>query len=263
MVSGLNRGRGELTGRFPPATICPPMNDIRREYVSWHSERLGRKMELLLFGHAGDPVIFFPTSRGRFYQNEDFGLIGAFRDRIASGRYVVCCVDSVDEESWYNEGVSPHDRVRRHEQYEEYIVHEAVPFVRSRATRGRLALGGCSFGGFHAVNIGLRHPKVFQKVLSMSGKFETEGFLDGYHDQRVYYHSVFQWLPNLTDKAVLDDLYKVEIILAAGDRDMCRASNERLSGALWAKGVGNHCSIWNDADHDWPVWRLMVREYLP
>ncbi|HTD51826.1 MAG TPA: esterase, partial [Thermoanaerobaculia bacterium] len=50
---------------------------MNREYVAWDSPVLGRRMELLWFGHAGHPMIWFPTSKGRFYQNEDFGLIGA------------------------------------------------------------------------------------------------------------------------------------------------------------------------------------------
>ncbi len=236
---------------------------MERTYHQWHSKHLGRKMEILLFGHSGDPVMLFPTSRGRFYQNEDFGLVAAMADRIDAGRYLVACVDSVDEESWYNKGAHPRDRVRRHEQYEAYIVQEAVPFLRGKATGGRLTLGGCSFGGFHTIQIGLRNPRVFQKLLSMSGKFETEDFLDGYHDQSVYFHSVFQWVPNLTDRALLERLYEVEIILATADRDMCKPSNEKLSGVLWQKGIGNHLSVWRDADHDWPVWRQMIREYLP
>jgi esterase/lipase superfamily enzyme len=220
-------------------------------------------MELLVFGHAGDPVILFPTSRGRFYQNEDFGLVGAIADRIDAGRYVVVCVDSVDEESWYNERAHPAERVRRHEQYESYIVHEVIPFAHGKSTGNRLLVGGCSFGGFHAVQIGLRNPWHVQRVLSMGGKFETEGFLDGYHDQSVYFHSAPQWVPNLSDKKILDQMYKQDIILAVGERDFCRSSNERLSALLWQKGIGNHLSIWNNAEHDWPVWRQMIREYLP
>jgi esterase/lipase superfamily enzyme len=236
---------------------------VKREYVKWRSESLGRDMELLVFGHAGEPVLLFPTSKGRFYQNEDFGLIETLADRIDAGRYVVVCVDGVDEESWYNKSASPHDRVLRHEQYEAYILGEAVPFLKDRSTGGRLTIGGCSFGGFHAVQIGLRHPRVFSRVLSMSGKFETDGFLDGYHDDRVYFHSVFEWIPNLEDREKLEELFRVEIILATGDADFCRASNEKLSSVLWSKGIGNHLSVWRDAGHDWPVWRQQIREYLP
>jgi esterase/lipase superfamily enzyme len=236
---------------------------MNREYQKWHSPNLGRTMELLVFGHAGDPVLLSPTSRGRFYQNEDFGLVGALADRIDAGRYLVVCLDGVDEESWYNQAAAPAQRIARHAEYEQYVLKEAVPFARARARGQRLVLGGASFGGFHAIQIGLRNPGVFQKLLSMSGKFETEGFLDGYHDQSVYFHSAFQWVPNLGDKGVLDQLYKQEIILATGERDFCRPSNEKLSGVLWAKGIGNHLSVWRDADHDWPVWRQQIREYLP
>ncbi|HMF09892.1 MAG TPA: esterase, partial [Thermoanaerobaculia bacterium] len=74
---------------------------MNREYHSWDSPILGRKMELLWFGHAGRPMIWFPTSKGRFYQNEDFGLVAAVGDHLDAGRLQIACVDSVDAESFY------------------------------------------------------------------------------------------------------------------------------------------------------------------
>ena len=59
---------------------------MNREYHRWYSERLHRDMEVLLFGHSGEPVLLLPTSKGRFYQAEDFGLIGAIADCIAAPR---------------------------------------------------------------------------------------------------------------------------------------------------------------------------------
>jgi esterase/lipase superfamily enzyme len=38
-----------------------------REYHKGYSSHLGRQMELLIFGHAGLPVVVFPTSCGRFF----------------------------------------------------------------------------------------------------------------------------------------------------------------------------------------------------
>jgi esterase/lipase superfamily enzyme len=236
---------------------------MNREYHRWYSHRLGREMELLLYGHSGEPVLLLPTSLGRFYQNEDFGLVGAIADRIQAGRYLVVCADGIDEESWLNRWAHPHDRVARHEAYEAYLIHEVVPLLRSRSSGGRLTLGGCSFGGFHTFNTGLRNPHVFQRLLSMSGKFETEAFLDGYHDDKVYFHSCLQWLPNLSDQGQLHALQRVEMILAAGEHDFCRASNENLSKVLWQKDIGNHLSIWNGGIHDWPTWRDMIQTYLP
>ena len=236
---------------------------MNREYHRWYSERLGRDMELLLFGHSGEPILLLPTSRGRFFQAEDFGLIGAIADRIQAGRYMVVCADSVDEESWFNKSIHPHDRVARHAAYEQYLLHEVVPLLMSRSTGGRLTLTGCSFGGFHTYNIGLRNPHVFRRLLSMGGKFETDDFLDGHHDESVYFHSSMQWLPGLGDQAQLSALRKVEMILAVGEHDFCRPSNEAMSKLLWSKDIGNHLSIWNDETHDWPGWRKMIQHYLP
>src|SRR5204862_1346667 len=47
---------------------------MHREYVKWDSPILGRPMEMLWFGHSGRPMIWFPTSQGRFHEDEDFGL---------------------------------------------------------------------------------------------------------------------------------------------------------------------------------------------
>ena len=236
---------------------------MNREHHRWYSSRLGRDMELLLYGHSGEPVLILPTSRGRFYQAEDFGLVGAIADRIQSGRYMVVCPDSVDEESWFNRSIHPHDRVARHAQWEQYLLHEVVPLLRSRSSGGRLTLTGCSFGGFHTFNVGLRHPHVFQRLVSMGGKFEPEEFLDGYQDESVYFHSCRQWLSGMWDEGQLSALRRVEMVLAAGEHDFCRSSNESLSKLLWSKDIGNHLSIWWGGTHDWPVWRQMIQHYLP
>lgn len=48
---------------------------MNREYHRWYSHRLGRDMELLIFGHAGAKVLCFPTGDGRFYEYENLRLV--------------------------------------------------------------------------------------------------------------------------------------------------------------------------------------------
>ncbi len=74
---------------------------MKREYHRWHSPSLGRDMELLIFGHAGARVLVFPTSQGRFYEWEDRGMTSALGEHLERGWIQLCCVDSVDAESWY------------------------------------------------------------------------------------------------------------------------------------------------------------------
>ena len=38
-------------------------------------------MELLVFGHAGMPVLIFPTSQGKYFEYEDRGMTGVLAAR--------------------------------------------------------------------------------------------------------------------------------------------------------------------------------------
>jgi len=58
---------------------------MNREYHKGRSSRLAREMEILVFGHAGVPVLVFPTSGGRFYEFEDRGMIAAVAEKIDAG----------------------------------------------------------------------------------------------------------------------------------------------------------------------------------
>lgn len=238
---------------------------MRREHHRWYSHRMGREMDVVVHGHSGEPVLLFPTSFGRFWQNEDMGMLDAVADKVRAGRYMIFSVDNVDRESWANKRAHPHDRVLRHEQYESYIVEEVVPFARSHSSNGRLTAAGPSFGGTLAGLIGLRNPWHFNRVLTMSALFETDGWLNGYHDQRVYFHSPHQWVENLSDRNVLAQSQRQEIIFAVAEHDHypCIDSSSRMSAQLWGKGIGNHLSKWNGYNHDWPVWLRQFNHYLP
>jgi esterase/lipase superfamily enzyme len=42
---------------------------MHREYHHWHAHALNRNMDLLVFGHAGTPVLVFPSSMGAFFSS--------------------------------------------------------------------------------------------------------------------------------------------------------------------------------------------------
>ena len=238
---------------------------MNREYHRWHSRELGRGMEMLVFGHGGLPVVVFPTSQARFYEFEDQGMVAAVADKLDGGHLQLFCVDSVDSESWYNRGVGPRWRIARQVQYDSYIVQEVAPFVRWRNPSHHPIALGCSFGGYHAVNVSFRHPDIFSGFLSMSGAFDMKalGFLPGYYDEDVFYNLPFDYLPGLTDPWFLDRMRSRKYVLATGVHDQCWNDNERLAGVLRAKHVPVQLEVWGDgARHDWPWWQRMVQIYL-
>ena len=236
---------------------------MNREYVAWVSPTLGRRMELLWFGHGGRPMIWFPTSKGRFYQNEDFGLVGAVGDWIDQGRLQICCVDSVDDESFYATDRPPADRIRRHDQYDRYVYSEVVPFVRAKgSTQARIGTLGASFGAYHAVNFGLRHPDICDKVIGFSGKYDIHSFLDGYWDETCYFHCPTAYIPNMNGEFVAK-LSRVGWVIATGEYDTLVQQNRDFSNLLWAKGIPNHSEFWGGAfGHDWPWWREHLRRFV-
>ncbi|MBI3998423.1 MAG: esterase family protein [Armatimonadetes bacterium] len=234
---------------------------MNREYSHWVSPNLGRSMETLVFGHAGAPVLVFPTTMGRFYQHEDFGVVAALTSKIDAGLIQLFCLDSVDAESWYNRAVPPRQRVLRHLDYERYILQEYLPFIRQR-NPGPLLVTGTSFGAYHAVNFAFRHPTQVAKLVAFSGRYDIKIFMDGHYDDDVYFNCPVDFLPNLTDEAYLEPLRRMKIALVCGEHDIALQSTRFISETLTARGVPNELAIWWGYTHDWPLWREAIPQYL-
>lgn len=236
---------------------------MNREYHKWFSPRLGRDMELLVFGHAGTPLVVFPTSMGRFYDFENRGMIEAIGAHIDSGSLQAFCVDSVDAESWYNKAVHPSRRVARHIEYEQYLINEVLPFIRIRRGEGRVAVTGCSFGGYHSVNFTLKHPDLVSKCVSLGGAFDMQSFVAGYWDENCYFNSPPAYLPSLNDDWFLSRLRSLTLVLATGEHDICLDENRRLSAILDSKGIPHQLDVWGDGTgHDWPWWKRMAQKFF-
>lgn len=220
-------------------------------------------MESLSFGHGGMPLLVFPTSMGRFFDYENRGMISLLASKIERGELQVFCVDSVDTESWYNKSVEPRTRALRHIQYEKYIVHEFLVFVRARNPAPQAAVTGCSFGGYHAVNFALKHPDMIAQCISMSGAFDIHQFLDGYYDDNCYFNCPQDYLPNLADDWYLTHFRKMRIVLGSADWDICLDQNMRLSAVLNSKAVPHWLDVYQDhSPHDWPLWERMAMKYF-
>jgi len=220
-------------------------------------------MDLIWYGHWGRPILAFPTSLGRAWQNEDRGLIGEIADKIDGGEIQVCCVDTVDEESWYNRGAHPADRVRRHDQYDRYLATEVIPLIRGKAQRDDIIAFGASFGGYHAANFAFRHPEMIARLVSFSGVYDIHRFLDGYWDESCYFHCPTAYVANYDDDNARR-VSRMEIIVATGEHDHLVQATRDFGGLLSSKGIPVNCEIWQGQfGHDWPWWRDNLRRFVP
>lgn len=237
---------------------------MHREYHRWYAGSLHRDMELLQFGHAGPPMIVFPSSMGSFYEFEERGMVEAVGHKLEYGGLQLFCVSSVDTQSWYNRRAHPRDRVHRHLQYENYLLGDVVPLIRHLNRHATIGLTGCSFGAYHAMVLAMRQPYTFTWCVTMGGAFDIGQFLDGYFDEDCYFLNPTSFLPTLSDRYYLDQFRRNKWVLATGEHDICRAANESFSGLLHAKGIPHSLHVWGyGSKHDWPDWRPMAAAYLP
>lgn len=237
----------------------------RREY----SRLLGREMECKVFGHAGKICLAFPPQNGRFFDFENFGMVGALAPEIESGRLQLVCVDGIDGETWSAQDRPPRERVERHEAWFRYVMEELVPALKAENPNAPAALmtTGCSMGGYHAANFFFRAPQVFDTVIALSGIYHAGFFFGGYMDDLLYLNSPLDCLPNMpADHPFLDLYRRAKLIFCIGQgawEDDCLASTRRLDAVLRAKGVPAWVDYWGkDVNHDWDWWRRQIRYFI-
>ena len=180
---------------------------------------------MLIFGHAGARVLVFPTSMGRFFEWEDRGMINALGEHLEKGWLQLYCVDSVDDESWYATHRHPADRARRHESYERYLLHEVLPLSAHLNDNAFLITTGASFGAYHAMSFGLRHPGITGRVLGMSGLYDIKEQTGGYSDDSVYFNNPADFIANEHDPVRLAAIRRMDIIFAIGRDELCSCCN--------------------------------------
>jgi len=241
---------------------------MHREYHKWHSPNLGRDMELLVFGHSGTPVLFFPTRCARFYDYENWQVLDGVREKIDNGYYRFICLDSVDNESFYCYWCPPEDRIKRHLLYEKYILEETIPQVIGNMPPP-LMTAGCSMGAYHAVNLAFKHPELFIKTVGMSGRYdlcyETGNFrnlFDGYWNEDIYFNMPNQYVANMRDETWINYLQKMEIILAMGKEDLFLENNLQLSNQLNEKHISHSFFLWEREAHKPWYWKQMLELYF-
>ncbi|MEZ0299599.1 MAG: esterase family protein [Candidatus Methylacidiphilales bacterium] len=256
------------SGQTPFATVSP--TGLHRRYVAWESEVMERRMEMLIFGHAGTRVLVFPTRRGRFYEYEDGGLVEALRPRIERGELQLFCVDGIDGESVYNRSIPPQQRIMNHVQYEQHILHEVLPYSERVNVNSVLVAHGASLGAWHAMNIALRHPHLFQRVVSLSGRYDLTASMppdfhdlfDGYYDQTIYYNTPLHFLPRMSDPELLEKLQRLEITLVIGEQDPFLANNRDMGHVLANAGIRHSLHLWSGRAHRFARWREMVPQFV-
>jgi esterase/lipase superfamily enzyme len=239
---------------------------MERRIHGWRSPELDREMPVATWGHAGRPVVLFPTAGGDFLECERFLMIRVLAPLIEAGRIRVYACGSVSAEGWLSEEAPPWHKSWLQARFDAYVARELVPWIRHDAGQpaARLVATGASLGAYNAVNAATKHPELFGTTIAMSGTYWFDRWMNGFTDENYYYNQPVRFLPNLGEGPQLDLLRQSYFHLASG-RGRWEAPNESLAlGQMFGqKGVPNWVELWGeDVDHDWPTWRTMLPMFL-
>jgi esterase/lipase superfamily enzyme len=242
---------------------------MRREYQRWYSPRLHRDMELLIFGHAGAKVLMFPTRDGRFWEYEQLRIVARLAGKVDAGHLQLYCIEGLAQETFYDRGRHPADRIRRHAAYEDYILNEVLPLMAWTNGHDCTMALGCSLGAFQAASLVLRHPHLFRKLVAFSGRYDLtmpvdcfDDLFGGYYSEDVYFHTPTHFLPGLDGGWRLDRMRGLDIVLAVGRDDPFLDNTLHLSRLLGEKHVHHQLHLWDGRAHRAGAWREMAALYV-
>jgi esterase/lipase superfamily enzyme len=238
---------------------------MKKEIHKWFSSNLQKELNIAVYGHYGYALLMFPIAGADFLEYERFNLIDSISGHINSGTLKAFSINSIDNESWLNKNLPPADKASRHQQYNNFVIEEIIPFIRENC-KGEVPVitAGASLGAFHAANTFFRRPDLFLGLIAMSGIYDLKYYTDGYFDDMCYFNSPVDYLPGLTDKFILAQMKNKNIIIASGqgayeDPD----ASKQLSDILHSKNIPHWLDLWgDDMTHDWSTWKKMLPYFL-
>jgi len=234
---------------------------MHREIHSWTSPHLNKELEIVEYGHFGPAFLLLPTAAADFLEYERFQLIDSISHWIDQGKIKVYSVNSINRESWLNSSMDGRSKSLRHNQFNQYIYHEVLPFIRHRTSQETpVYTCGASFGALHAANLFFKNPWQIQGCISMSGLYDLGAYTKQYWDHDCYWNSPLHYLENLQEEHLqtIRQSRHIHIMSGAGNYEDPNGSRH-LSGLLHHKDISHNLDIWGkDIHHDWPTWRSML-----
>lgn len=223
-------------------------------------------MPLVAYGHAGYPLLMFPTAAADYLEYERFHLVDAISGFIEDGRIRAYSINSVNRYSLLNNESHPGWKVEMLTRYDRYVTGEVLPLIRNECGQeARPLTTGASLGALLAVNTYFKHSDCFRGTIAMSGSYDIYNYLESYYDDNVYYNNPAMYLKNLDDDYHLPRLRQADSIVIVTGQGAFEAPerSREFSALLHSKGIPHLLEIWgNDVNHDWVWWRRMLPFYL-
>jgi enterochelin esterase family protein len=247
-------------------SVASPAGTIER--LEYASEAFGETRGVVVYlppGYAGSGTRSYPVLyllhgvMGDETAWSGKGKIGALLDELIANGEIEPLIAVMplgygfpDGAARAQEMLSPMtDQLAVAEAFSAGLLAEVMPFVerefRTRTDAGSRAIAGLSMGGSQALHVGLNHPELFDRVVSLSGAFIMYG---GRYDE---------WFPGLgAAGARLPGL----IDLSVGTDDFLLGVNRHFTAWLAERGMEVELRE-VPGSHEWEVYRRELARVAP
>ena len=162
-------------------------------------------------------------------------------------------------------------------KWDDYVVLDLIPYVdqhyRTVASRDGRAIAGLSMGGYGAMMLGLKHPRLFSAVASLSGALASArtAFLDPITDPKfkTMLLDIFG-PPDNPSRTTVDPFELIrrvptgempQLYLSIGSSDFLLRENREFIRLLSELNITYEYREVQGM-HEWPVWDSQIREVL-
>ena len=245
---------------------------IERTHVDLDMPGFGRAGTVVRYGHFGRPVLVFPSEQGRAWDFESNGMLDAVEDLVEAGRIKLYCVDSADDRTWSDQGISLEDRARGHAAYTSWVTDRVLPWMAEDSPGASDAVvTGCSMGAFHALQLALTRADLFPVALCLSGNYDPAQWNSwGERGEAAYFANPTDHVAHLHGDH-LDWLRgRLFVVLVVGQGAWethptgSLPSARQMASLLGEKGIPHELDEWgHDAAHDWDWWQKQIAHHLP
>src|SRR5882757_1165670 len=174
---------------------------MNRELTSWYSPSLNQEMPIATYGDYGFALLLVPTAAADYLEYERFQLIDSLAPYIDAGKIKVFSINSINNESWLNNNMPGEHKGIRHNQFNQYVFNEVIPFIKTHTSMDTpIIISGASFGALHSMNLFLKRPDIIDGVIAMSGVYDLHEYTKGFNDDQVYFNSPENYMPDLNDE---------------------------------------------------------------
>src|SRR5689334_8889522 len=157
---------------------------MERHLSSWFSPSLNTEMPIAVYGHYGLALLLVPTAAADYMEYERFQLMETLAPYINGGKVKVFSINSINNESWLNNEMAGEHKAIRHNQFNDYVFNEVIPFVKTNTSADTpIILCGASFGALHSMNLFLKRPDLIDGVIAMSGVYDLTEYTKGFYDE--------------------------------------------------------------------------------